>query len=203
MMNLHSGNITIDGVDTSTLSPEDIRLSLNVLPQRPFLIPGTLRDNVDPLGQVSNDDVVEALHLVGLWETVFQDLPDGIDSPMPGQMLSHGQKQLLCLARALMRARHSPVLVLDEATSSVDLETEHRMQELIHEQFECKTVIAIAHRLDTILDFDAVMVMDGGRIAEWGEPRSLLTRDSLFNSLYHETVPISPTGSSHDGSIYF
>jgi ABC-type multidrug transport system fused ATPase/permease subunit len=203
MMNLHSGNITIDGVDTSTLSPEDIRLSLNVLPQRPFLIPGTLRDNVDPLGQASDDDVIEALHLVRLWETVFQDLPDGIDSPMPGQMLSHGQKQLLCLARALLRARHSPVLVLDEATSSVDLETEHRMQELIDEQFKGKTVIAIAHRLDTILDFDAVVVMDGGRIAEWGEPRSLLTRDSLFNSLYRETVPISPTGSSHDGSISF
>ncbi|EAT78337.2 hypothetical protein SNOG_14100 [Parastagonospora nodorum SN15] len=203
MMNLHSGNITIDGVDTSTLSPEDIRLSLNVLPQRPFLIPGTLRDNVDPLGQASNDDVVEALHLVRLWEPVFQDLPDGIDSPMPGQMLSHGQKQLLCLARALIRARHSPVLVLDEATSSVDLETEQRMQELIDQQFKSKTVIAIAHRLDTILDFDAVVVMDGGRIAEWGKPRSLLTRDSLFNSLYRETVPISPTGSAHDGSISF
>ncbi|PVI05770.1 P-loop containing nucleoside triphosphate hydrolase protein [Periconia macrospinosa] len=195
MMSLKTGNIDIDGVDTSTLSPDDIRLSLNVLPQHSFLIPGTLRDNVDPLGRAGYDDVVEALHLVGLWETVLGALPNGIDSPISGQMLSDGQKQMLCLARALVRAKHSPVLVLDEATSSVDLETEHRMQRVIDEQFKAKTIIAIAHHLETILDFDLVMFMECGRIVELGEPRSLLARDSLFRGLYRDTASNSRTTS--------
>ncbi|KAK7987123.1 hypothetical protein PG988_002111 [Apiospora saccharicola] len=182
MMHIDSGDVTMDGLDTSTVSPEDIRLSLNALPQHPFLIPGTLRDNVDPLGQADYDDAMEALHSVGLWDT----------PPMPGHLLSHGQKQLLCLARALIRAKHSSVLILDEATASVDCETEQRMQRLLDERFTGKTVIAIAHRLDTILDYDTVVVMDNGRVAECGRPRSLLLAgDSLFGRLYRDMVPES------------
>lgn len=123
---------------TSTLYPEDIRLSLNILPQHPFLVAGTVRDNVDPLGQACDDDVIDALNVIGLWESAFSDLPDGIDSPMTAQMLSHGRKQLLCLGRALIRARHSPVLVMDEATASVDLETEQQMQCIIDDRFQFK-----------------------------------------------------------------
>ncbi len=197
MTEITHGSIIIDGVDISTISRNDVRLRLNALPQQPFLLPGTLRDNVDPLGENDYDSIVEVLHHVGLSDIVM-DLPDGLDSILPTNLLSHGQKQLLCLARAMLR--DSSILVLDEATSSVDLETEGLMQRLIAKRFRNHTIIAVAHRLNTILDYDYVGVVDAGRVVEWDEPHKLLQRDSMFrrlvsdsNGIREDEARMSPT----------
>lgn len=184
MTEITRGNIIIDGIDISTLSRNDVRLQLNALPQQPFLLPGTLRDNVDPFGENTYDAIVEVLHLVGLWD-VFADLPGGLDAPMPANLLSHGQKQLLCLARAMMRP--SSILVLDEATASVDLDTEALMQRLIEQRFHNHTIIAVAHRLNTILNYDYVGVVDAGYMVEWDQPQALLQRDSMFKRLVSDS----------------
>lgn len=181
MTEITSGSIIIEGIDISTLPRNEVRLRLNALPQQPFLLPGTIRDNIDPTGKHDYNSIVAALYQVGLWD-VFDDIPGGLDANMPSNLLSHGQQQLLCLARAMMRS--SSILVLDEATSSVDLETEALMQELINKWFKHHTVIAVAHRLDTILNYDRVAVMDDGHLLEWDEPQKLLQTDSIFRRLY-------------------
>ncbi|TVY84949.1 ABC transporter FUM19 [Lachnellula suecica] len=177
------GSIIVDGIDISSIPRNDVRLRLNALPQEPFLLPGTIRDNIDPLGE-NPDSIEQALHLVGLSDLIL-DLPNGLDSQMPANMLSHGQKQLVCLARAMLR--DSSILVLDEATSSVDLETEGLMQRIIDKRFRNHTIIAVAHRLNTILDYDYVGVMDNGHMVEWGSPRKLLQKDSIFRRLLSDS----------------
>lgn len=181
MTEITSGSIIIDGIDISTLPRNEVRLRLNALPQQPFCLPGTVRDNIDPTGQHDHNSIVAALYQVGLWD-VFDKIPGSLDATMPTNMLSHGQQQLLCLSRAMMRS--SSILVLDEATSSVDLETEALMKELIDKWFQHHTIIAVAHRLDTILNYDRVAVMDSGRLVEWDDPQELLQKDSIFRSLY-------------------
>ena len=188
-----SGSIIIDGIDISTLPRNEVRLRLNALAQQPFLLPGSIRDNIDPMGEHDYDSIVEVLHLVGLWDA-FEDIPGGLDATMPNNLLSHGQKQLLCLARTMMR--RSSILVLDEATSSVDVETEALIQRLIDKRFKGHTIIAVAHRLDTILNFDRVAVVDSGRMMEWGEPWELLQRDTMFRRLYMDMKGIRDEGEN-------
>lgn len=196
MTEITSGSIIIDGVDISTLPRNEVRLRLNALPQQPFLLPGTIRDNVDPTGQHDYNSIVAALYQVGLWD-ILDDIPGGLDATMPRNLLSHGQQQLLCLARSMMRS--SSILVLDEATSSVDLETEALMQDLIDKWFQHHTIIAVAHRLDTILNYDRVAVMDGGRLVEWDDPRELLQKESIFRRLYLDMKGMRDTSGEDIG----
>ncbi|KAK2608926.1 hypothetical protein QQS21_002502 [Conoideocrella luteorostrata] len=182
MIEISAGRVRIDGIDITTISRQDVRSRIIALPQDAYLLPGTVRFNIDPLGERPDEDIVEALRMIGLWD-VFDAL-GGLDAPMQANVVSHGQRQLVCLARASMR--QSTILVLDESTAAVDVETDAMMQRIIRERFQKHTIIAVAHRLDTIMDFDRIAVIDAGRLAEWDEPAKLRDGDTLFRKLYRD-----------------
>lgn len=173
--------ITIDGLDLSTLSRQQIRRSINSIPQDPFFLRGSVRFNADPRHEHDDGAILAALERVQLAETVAAK--GGLDAILDPDFFSHGQRQLFCLARAMLRK--STILVLDEATSSVDVKTDMLMQEIIRSEFKTCTILAVAHRLDTILDFDAIAVLDAGKIIEYDTPKNLLERDSAFRKLYN------------------
>lgn len=173
------GKIVIDGVDIATLGLHQLRDALAIIPQDAQLWQGTLRDNLDPLHQFSEEEILRVLQQAHLASLVEQD-PAGLDQLVAesGTNLSAGQRQLVCIARALVR--RTKILVLDEATSSVDLETDNLVQQLVRSEFH-GTTITIAHRLNTILDSDRVLVMQNGCVAEFDTPKALLNNDqSIF-----------------------
>lgn len=181
-----NSQITIDGLDIATLPRRLLRERLVALPQEAYLLPGSVRYNVDPLGECADDgEVVAALRLVGLWEGVLE--PRGLDAPLQADAVSHGQRQLVCLARAVVRSGRSRVLVLDEATAAVDVETDAMVQRIVRERFAGQTVVAVAHRLEGIMDFDRVAVVEGGRVVEWGVPGVLVgDGGSAFGRLWRD-----------------
>ncbi|KAG6828729.1 hypothetical protein H0H92_006917 [Tricholoma furcatifolium] len=181
------GTIFIDSVDITKIGLHDLRSNISIVPQSPDLFEGTLRENIDPVGEHSDADIWVALSQSHLKEYV-DTLPEGLDAPVRegGSSLSAGQRQLLCFARALLRK--SKILVLDEATSAVDLDTDQAIQEIIRgPAFADVTMFTIAHRLNTIIESDRVLVMDSGKIAEFDKPETLLSdKESIFYSLAHE-----------------
>ncbi|KAF8216283.1 multidrug resistance-associated ABC transporter [Mycena galopus ATCC 62051] len=181
------GSIVIDGVDLKTIGLHDLRSSISIVPQMPDLFEGTLRENIDPIGEHDDADIWIALGQAHLREYV-ESLPERLDAPVRegGQSLSSGQRQLLCFARALLRK--SKVLVLDEATSAVDLDTDKAIQEIIQgPAFAGTTIITIAHRLNTIIGGSRILVMDQGKVAEFDSPENLLAnKSSIFYSLATE-----------------
>jgi len=173
---LTSGKISIDDADIQDLPIAQLRDSLSLVAQEPFLWHASLRDNLDPERQLQDRDIWSALQQVGMKEAVSA-LPDGIETHVEdGGSFSRGQRQLLCLARVLLRRRK--IVILDEASSSLDLETDEKMREVIRTELAGCTVIAVAHRLATIMDFDMILVMDEGVVVEWGAPQELLGRSS-------------------------
>ncbi|GJC78008.1 ABC transporter gloK [Colletotrichum liriopes] len=174
LLPLSSGTISIDGTPLHSLPLLPLRSALIAITQDQFVLPGTVRQNLDPLGTVSADDAVveSALARLGLWETIRDN--GGLDAEFTEEALSHGQRQLFFLARAILRKEAGRVVLLDEATSSVDAHTERVVKDLIREEFRDHTVIAIAHRLETVADFNRVVVLDKGRVVEVGNPRDLL-----------------------------
>ncbi|XP_062521920.1 ATP-binding cassette sub-family C member 3-like isoform X2 [Corticium candelabrum] len=176
------GSITIDGVDIATIGLEDLRSRITVIPQDPVLFSGTLRYNVDPFGQATDAEIWSCLARAHLRDFV-ESLGDGLSSEVAegGDNLSVGQRQLVCLARALLRK--SKILVLDEATAAVDLETDSLIQQTIREAFADCTVLTIAHRLNTIMDSDRVIVLDNGQIVEFDSPAVLLSLGGAFQSM--------------------
>ncbi|RDL38704.1 uncharacterized protein BP5553_03044 [Venustampulla echinocandica] len=179
-----SGSITIDNLDLSGLSPDLIRQRLTCLPQEPYFAPGTVRFNADPLGACTDEQIQSTLAELNIWDSILVHT-DGLSSLMEADLLSHGQRQLFCLARALLRFPCRGVVVLDEATSSVDVETDALMQRVIRTKFKNQTLIVVAHRLHTILDFDKVAVFDKGVLVEFANPVELLARGgSAFGELY-------------------
>ncbi|OAA72237.1 ABC transporter, transmembrane region, type 1 [Cordyceps fumosorosea ARSEF 2679] len=184
MLDLDTGSIVIDGVNIAKAPREELRRRLNTVPQQPFFLYGSVRENIDPLGAATDERLVEVLTAVQLWD-VFEE-HGGLDEDMDADLLSHGQRQLFCLGRAMVRSGR--ILVLDEFSSSVDADTDDMMHRIIHDEFQGRTVIAIAHKLDAILDFDRVVFLDKGRIAEIGAPRELLAREgSLFRAQYESS----------------
>ncbi|KAF8074805.1 multidrug resistance-associated ABC transporter [Lyophyllum atratum] len=181
------GTILIDSVDITKIGLHDLRSNISIVPQSPDLFEGTLRENIDPVGEHSDVDIWMALSQAYLKEYV-DTLPEGLDAPVRegGSSLSAGQRQLLCFARALLRK--SKILVLDEATSAVDLDTDQAIQGIIKgPAFADVTILTIAHRLNTIIDSDRVLVMDSGKVAELDTPASLLAnKASIFYSLAYE-----------------
>uniref|UniRef100_A0A8C3HDZ5 MRP2 protein n=1 Tax=Chrysemys picta bellii TaxID=8478 RepID=A0A8C3HDZ5_CHRPI len=176
------GKIVIDGVDISTIGLHDLRQSLTIIPQDPVLFSGTLRMNLDPFDQYADEEIWKALELAHL-KTYVLDLPERLSHQVSeaGENLSVGQRQLLCLARALLRK--SKILILDEATAAVDLETDHLIQTTIRSEFANCTVLTIAHRLHTIMDSNRVMVLQAGRIVEYDSPERLLQQQGLFSTM--------------------
>ncbi|KAF8383121.1 mrp-3 [Pristionchus pacificus] len=170
-----SGTITIDDVDITTIGLHDLREKLSIIPQEPVLFSGTLRFNVDPTGLYTDEECWAALKYAHLEEFV-ERLPGQLMHSIEegGENISVGQRQLVCLARAILR--RSQVLILDEATAAVDTVTDALIQKTIRDVFVNSTVITIAHRLNTIMDYDKIMVMDDGRVAEYDSPDNLLQK---------------------------
>jgi len=174
------GSITIDGINISHLGLGKLRSRITIIPQDPVLFSGTMRMNLYPFEQYSDRDVWRALEHAHLKSTISA-LSGGLQFEVSegGENLSVGQRQLVCLARALLRK--TKVLVLDEATAAVDLETDDLVQATIRSEFVDCTVITIAHRLNTILDSNRVLVLDAGMIAEFDTPANLLNnKQSIF-----------------------
>ncbi|XP_044154092.1 ATP-binding cassette sub-family C member 2-like [Bufo gargarizans] len=176
------GKIIIDGLDISTIGLHDLRNKLTIIPQDPVLFSGTLRMNLDPFNQYTDEEVWKALELSHLkpfveelQEKLFYEVSEG------GENLSVGQRQLVCLARALLRK--SKILILDEVTAAVDLEMDNLIQRTIRSEFADCTVLTIAHRLHTIMDSNKVMVLDAGKIIEYGSPEDLLVSKGHFASM--------------------
>ncbi|XP_035986072.1 multidrug resistance-associated protein 5 [Fundulus heteroclitus] len=171
------GSILIDGIDISDIGLADLRSKLSIIPQDPVLFSGTVRSNLDPFNQYSEEKIWDALQRSHMKESVSQ-LPQKLESEVVenGENFSVGERQLLCVARALLR--QCKVLILDEATAAMDAETDALIQETIRSSFQDCTTLTIAHRLHTVLSSDRIMVLNQGRVAEFDEPARLLANEN-------------------------
>ncbi|KAK5992840.1 Pleiotropic ABC efflux transporter of multiple drugs YBT1 [Cladobotryum mycophilum] len=198
-----SGQIFIDGVDISTIDLHSLRSRLAIIPQDPVLFSGTVRSNLDPFNDRTDEELRDSLRRVHLVESelvslnsepssasastltpgnlnIFRDLSSGIAES--GGNLSQGQRQLLCMARAIVS--RPKIMILDEATSAVDMATDTLIQRSIREEFTDSTLVVIAHRLSTIADFDRILVLSEGAVAEFGTPKELWSKeDGLFRDM--------------------
>uniref|UniRef100_A0A3B5AM29 ATP binding cassette subfamily C member 3 n=1 Tax=Stegastes partitus TaxID=144197 RepID=A0A3B5AM29_9TELE len=174
-----AGEITIDDVKIAEIGLHDLRSKLTIIPQEPVLFSGTLRMNLDPFEKYTDEDVWKALEHSHLHKFVSnQSAKLELECSEGGENLSVGQRQLVCLARALLRKTR--ILILDEATAAIDLETDDLIQSTIRTQFEDCTVFTIAHRLNTIMDYTRVLVLDKGQIAEFDTPTNLIAQRGIF-----------------------
>uniref|UniRef100_A0A672I2C0 ATP-binding cassette, sub-family C (CFTR/MRP), member 3 n=1 Tax=Salarias fasciatus TaxID=181472 RepID=A0A672I2C0_SALFA len=174
-----AGEITIDQVKIAEIGLHDLRSKLTIIPQEPVLFSGTLRMNLDPFDRYSDEEVWKALEHSHLHRFVSnQPSKLELECSEGGENLSVGQRQLVCLARALLRKTR--ILILDEATAAIDLETDDLIQSTIRTQFEDCTVFTIAHRLNTIMDYTRVLVLDKGQIAEFDTPSNLIAQRGIF-----------------------
>lgn len=190
------GSIIIDNVDISKIGLHDLRSRLSIIPQDPTMFEGTVRGNLDPLMQYSDNEVWEALDKCQLGDLV-RAKEEKLDATVveSGENWSVGQRQLFCLGRALLKK--SSILVLDEATASVDSATDGVIQKIISQEFKDRTVVTIAHRIHTVIDSDLVLVLSDGRVAEFDTPAKLLEReDSFFSKLIKEYSMRSKTFNS-------
>ncbi|KAM9049659.1 ATP-binding cassette sub-family C member 4 isoform 2-T2 [Megaptera novaeangliae] len=180
------GKIWIDKVLTTEIGLHDLRKKMSIIPQEPVLFTGTMRKNLDPFNEHTDEELWNALEEVQLKEAI-EDLPGKMDTELAesGSNFSVGQRQLVCLARAILRKNR--ILIIDEATANVDPRTDELIQKKIREKFAQCTVLTIAHRLNTIIDSDRIMVLDSGRLKEYDEPYVLLqNRDGLFYKMVQQ-----------------
>ena len=186
LVNQESGSVFIDGVDHMTLGLHDLRKQLAVIPQNSFLFCASVRDNLDPFKEHTYQELLQVLDEVSL--DLFIEDPSHLDSLIVGKDLncSSGQKQLLCLARAILRKNR--IVMMDEATSNVDNHTDKLIQEIVKRKFRECTMIIIAHRLRTIIDCDQILVMENGACKESGTGIELFNNEgSLFKNLIMST----------------
>ncbi|KAJ6031645.1 multidrug resistance-associated protein [Penicillium herquei] len=180
MMEVQEGEIQIDGINLKDIEPDSIRSSLSIVSQDQFFLPGSVRANMDPHNHASDEMIEHTIRLIGLWDRV--NAGGGLDMELKSPEWSVGEKQLLALARAMNI--QSRVLILDEATGSVDLETEDLMQKVITKRFKSHTVISVLHRFTHIQQYDRVVVIEDGIIIENDSPANLLERETEFRKLY-------------------
>ncbi|WP_186643663.1 ATP-binding cassette domain-containing protein [Fluviispira vulneris] len=184
MLYLHTGKIIIDGIDITQISLEDARKVFAIVPQEPHLFSGTLKYNLDRTGKYSEEQMWEALKEVQLAKYI-ENLPEKLNYVLTerGHNFSVGQRQLICMARAILC--NAKIILMDEATASVDLETEKLIQETLNTAFAHKTVIIIAHRLETLNNADHVVVLGNGQLVDYGTPAKILSKlgESLHSHL--------------------
>ncbi|XP_033647488.1 ATP-binding cassette sub-family C member 9-like [Asterias rubens] len=183
IIDTYEGRILIDDVDINNVPLSTLRQRIAIIPQDPILFNGTIRYNLDPEDIRSDSDLWHSLEIAQLKETVKQ-MPRGLDSEVSegGENFSVGQRQLFCLARAFLR--RSRILIMDEATASIDIETDKILQEVVATVFADCTVLTIAHRVATILDSDTILTLSDGKVVEYDTPENLLTDpNSIFGSL--------------------
>lgn len=198
MLAIPAGAITIDGVATTDLELGVLRARMGVIPQAPTLFQGTLRYNLDPFGRHSEAEMLEALRKVQLDELVAAR---GLDTDVgeAGSSMSVGQKQLLCAARALLGSPR--ILFMDEATANVDEATDAAIQRVIREECRNVTVITIAHRLQTIMDYDKVLVLARGRLVEAGNPQELAARDVADDANVFAQMCAAMSATASDAAV--
>ncbi|PIK62991.1 putative multidrug resistance-associated protein 5-like [Apostichopus japonicus] len=172
IVELAEGKIHIDGIDISSIGLKDLRSKLSIIPQDPVLFIGTVRYNLDPHNNYSDEELWSALAQSHIKEKISQ-LDGKLEAPVieNGENFSVGERQLICMARAILR--NSKVLLLDEATAAIDTKTDSLIQQTIREAFKDCTMLIIAHRLNTVLDCDRILVMDDGKIGEFDKPDTL------------------------------
>ncbi|KAL8702682.1 MAG: hypothetical protein Q9201_004143 [Fulgogasparrea decipioides] len=193
LVELSSGSISIDGIDIATVGLKDLRTRLAIIPQDPTLFRGTIRSNLDPFNEHTDLELWSALR-----QSDLIDADAKIDDKIHGRIhldgvveeeglnFSLGQRQLMALARALVR--NAQIIVCDEATSSVDMDTDQKIQRTIATGFKGKTLLCIAHRLKTIINYDRICVMDHGRIAELDTPLRLWEEGGIFRSMCDQSA---------------
>lgn len=190
-----TGSITIDGIDITKIGLRNLREAITIIPQDPTLFTGTIRTNLDPFNQFTDEQIFEALTRVNLVGANERDSADDasnenqnkfldIESTITegGNNLSQGQRQLMCLARSLLKS--PKVMLLDEATASIDYKSDSMIQQTIRDEFSGSTILTIAHRLRSIIDYDKILVMDAGKVVEYDEPYVLIAnKETLFYSM--------------------
>ncbi|WEW60177.1 hypothetical protein PRK78_005662 [Emydomyces testavorans] len=183
LLDISAGRVVIDDVDLSMVPRHEVRSRIIVIPQDQFMLEGSVRLNADPFGTISDACIQNALEKVHLWPLI--ESRGGLDGKMDASSLSAGEQQLFRLAQAMLRKDSSKILVLDEATSNVDSNTDLLMQKVIQEEFKDFTILAVAHRVDTILNYDKVAVFDKGKLVEFDRPQTLLeTKGSFLGTVY-------------------
>lgn len=192
LVELAGGSIIVDGINIAQIGLDDLRSKIAIIPQEPVLFIGTVRTNLDPWDQYSDAQIWEALEKTHIKEMVSQ-LPHSLQSEVTenGENFSVGERQLLCVARALLR--NSKILILDEATAAIDTETDRLIQETIHSVFGSCTTLIIAHRLNTVMSCNRIMVMENGQILEFDSPAALLADE---NSRFRAMIEASENQSS-------
>lgn len=213
------GSITVDGVNIYDIGIQDLRSKLTIIPQEATLFSGTIRSNLDPFGSHLPGEIWEALRRVHLARPhgeieIQPDTPvvstlrypiNSLDQVVGegGKNFSQGERQLLCMARALLR--NSRLIIMDEATASVDFDMDARIQQTIRKEFANSTLICIAHRLRTIIDYDRILVLDQGKLVEYDTPYNLLLQEQgVFKALceqsgeFHTLVKMAHEASLHN-----
>eukprot|EP00301_Raphidiophrys_heterophryoidea_P021465 c5888_g1_i2.p1 GENE.c5888_g1_i2~~c5888_g1_i2.p1 ORF type:complete len:672 (-),score=202.77 c5888_g1_i2:614-2434(-) len=188
MVEIDSGSISIDGIDILSLGLTKLRSSLSIVPQDPVLFSGSVRFNLDPFNEHSDEQLWSVLARVEMTEKV-KSLPAELLEPVVemGNNFSQGQRQLICIARALLK--DARILIMDEATSSIDSRTDELIQRTLRSLGRHVTLMTIAHRLQTILDYDEVMVLSEGKVVEKGAPSVLMqTEESLFSQMVKDST---------------
>ncbi|KAF8941682.1 hypothetical protein BGZ58_000018 [Dissophora ornata] len=184
------GSIEIDGIDISTLGLKTLRQHLSIIPQDPTLFAGTVRENLDPFHELEDAELWTALERAHLKDHI-STLTGGLSFEVAqnGENFSVGQRSLICLARALLRK--TKILILDEATAAVDVETDELIQKTIRKEFKDRTILTIAHRIKTVMDSDKILVLEKGQVQEYEAPSDLLRRkESLFYKLAEQAGEI-------------
>ena len=183
----YEGQILIDNVDIANIGLDLLRSNITIIPQDPCLLEGTLKYNIDPFNQIKGEEIIQILKDIGFDYTEPDDkIMDKMIEP-GGSNLSVGQKQLVCIARALLRK--SKIVVMDEATANIDMNTEQIIQKALKLVLEHSTVITVAHRIKTIINYDKILVLDNGKVKEFDSPTNLLKdENSLFHELYSKST---------------
>ncbi|KAJ7910972.1 P-loop containing nucleoside triphosphate hydrolase protein, partial [Mycena leptocephala] len=206
---LVTGKIDIDGVDISTVPLNHLRDSMSIVTQDPFLWHGSIRENLDVTNAYTDSEIWETLKLVEMYDAKAGIQDNKLDHlAVDEESFSKGQRQLLSLPRALLRQKK--IIVLDESTSSMDHGTDEKIRHVVDTQMEGLTVVAIAHRISTIVNYDKILVLDSGCVAEFDHPKVLLSNpESRFawlaatQGIYHPDLV--PTGAAakelSDGTV--
>ncbi|KAL5033223.1 hypothetical protein BDV3_000232 [Batrachochytrium dendrobatidis] len=198
-----AGAIVIDGIKTSELGLMDLRSRISIIPQEPFCFKGTLRFNLDPFGRYTDDHLWSVLDAVEL-KPVVVSIGEKLDAPVSenGSNWSVGERQLICLARAILR--DTRLIVMDEATSAVDMRTDQLIQRTIRSEgglFSNATVLTIAHRLNTVIDYDKILVLDEGKVVEYGTPYALLDKDVSEPGAWFARMVAEMGSEAQDGLV--
>ena len=178
------GKILIDDIDISTIGLDKLRKSLTIIPQDPALIEGTLRYNIDPLNNYTDEEIINVIKKIN-FGYIIEKNKDGLKQEVSegGTNLSVGEKQLICITRAILRK--SKIIIMDEATASIDYETEGIIQKSIDELLKGSTILTIAHRIKTIIKYDKILCINQGKIEDFDSPDNLLKKkNGIFYELY-------------------